>query len=78
MHTVWGFWEVYSANSWNEVNVILTVGSWYIATIIGCFCGACLIPHWPKKRIYVSGVADGGECVRSGFISVFRSWLRLS
>lgn len=54
VHTVWAFWEIYSATSWLEKEVIITVGSWYIATIIGSAAAAVLIPKWSKKNIYVS------------------------
>lgn len=54
VHTVWAFWEIYSANSWNEIEVINIVGSWYLASIVGSAFCAALIPHWPKKTIYVS------------------------
>lgn len=54
VHTVWAFWEIYSANSWNEIEVINIVGSWYLASIVGSAIGALLIPRWPKKAIYVS------------------------
>lgn len=53
VHTVWAFWEIYSGTGWFERQVIILVGSWYIATIIGSIIAAILIPIWSKKRIYV-------------------------
>lgn len=52
-HTVWAFWEVFETNSWHEKKVIVMVGSWYVATIIGSGFGALLISRWTKKMIYV-------------------------
>lgn len=55
VHTVWAFWEIYSGTAdVFEQEVIITVGSWYIATIIGSAIATVLIPKWSKKRIYVS------------------------
>lgn len=56
VHTVWAFWEIYAATSWLEKEVIITVGSWYVATVIGTAIAAVLIPKWPKKKIYVSQI----------------------
>lgn len=54
VHTVWAFWEMYTASSWLEKEVIITVGSWYVATIIGAAIAAVLIPKWSKRKLYVS------------------------
>ncbi|XP_055308447.1 uncharacterized protein LOC129572508 [Sitodiplosis mosellana] len=53
VHTVWAFWEIYSATSWLEKEVIIMVGSWYLASLIGSAAAAVLIPKWSKKNIYI-------------------------
>lgn len=53
VHIVWAFWEIFSATSWLEEEVIGTIASWYIANVIGSVGAAILIPKWSKKHIYV-------------------------
>lgn len=54
VHTVWAFWAVYTQSTWHEVEVLSSIGSWYIGTIIGSAIAAFLIPKWTKKCLYVS------------------------
>lgn len=53
VHIVWAFWEVYGNNSWHDKSILLKVGAWYVAAVIGSACGACLVTTWTKKQIYV-------------------------
>ncbi|XP_031638404.1 uncharacterized protein LOC116350669 [Contarinia nasturtii] len=53
VHTVWAFWEIFASSSWLELEVITTVGAWYLGTICGSIIAAVLIPTWSKKRIYI-------------------------
>ena len=58
MHIAWGIWYVTRNVSWissiSETGLIVVLGSFYIAAMVGNFIGGLLVTRIRKRIIYVS------------------------